>query len=183
VEVADGPVERGEGDVVMRVKVSIGWLMLLVLMIALDLGFIPWAIDATNLYRSTLPAALAMSAPPMLNILVVVCVVMIRQLVRRGECGPFLSGFLVSGVGAVVLVTTIVGTFLEPISDAFWPTIAAVQRSLGGTISDTTTIGLMILIFSLVVCIPQVLVALISGLLNRRFGGFKIVTVRGHSQT
>jgi hypothetical protein len=169
------------GDIVMRVRVSIGWLMGVVLMIALDLGFTRWALTAANEYGTLALVALPMSAP-MLNVLTIVGVMMIRDLLRRGECGPFLSGFFVSGVGALSLVTTALMVFPEPILTPVQGVMETVIEFLNKSISGEMIWVLVMMVASLVFALPQLLVAIIGGLLNRRFGGFMIVTVRRHGQ-
>ena len=56
---------------------------------------------------------------PYSSAVIIVGVLMVRDLLRRGECGPFLSGFLVSGVGAMVLVSGFLNNMISMITGRY----------------------------------------------------------------
>jgi len=89
----------------MRLRFSIGWLMVVVVLAAFDFGVMRWVEPLGGPLVTDAAMELAITTPITLNILGVAGFVMIRSLVRHGECGPFLAGFLVTGTLAMIVVT------------------------------------------------------------------------------
>jgi hypothetical protein len=183
-----------------RPRISIGWLMGLVVLLGLDFGFMKWFVGGSGrldfgvwllplFLGNAVPfspetiMSLVIVQPLMLNVLVCTAVRMIRDLVHRGECGPFVSGFFLFGIVGLFVVTAGIVTFpyvfLDPLVNILGPILGPVQRGM----SEEMVEMLWIVAVALILALPQLVFALVGGLLNRRFGGFKIVAVRGHGPT
>jgi hypothetical protein len=108
---------------------------------------------------------------------------MIRDLIRRGECGPFVSGFLIFGTIGFFVVTIFVVGLPSTLLDPLVPILGQIIESTKGSLSVATAVLLWLIVAALILSLPQLLFALIGGEINRRLSGFKIVTARGRGQT
>jgi hypothetical protein len=166
----------------MRLRFSIGWLMVVVVLAAFDFSVMRWVEPPGGSLVTDAAMALAITTPIMLNILGVAGFVMIRSLVRHGECGPFLTGFLVTGTVAMIVVTACHMMFPDPIFDPIDAVIRRGFEPFRERMSDEKAEVLGTMIVSVVLTLPQLLCALVGGLLNRRLGGFTVVTARRDGQ-
>jgi hypothetical protein len=116
---------------------------------------------------------LALGAPPFASLLALGAGMMIRSLIARRECSPFLFGFL--SCGSATLVGYIACLFMAPrwVEDylemlvivlAFVP-----MEIVGSVTSNQMDEAITRSTFMTVLCLPQLLLALLGGWLNERY--------------
>jgi hypothetical protein len=149
-----------------------------VVLAAIDLGFLRWVEPLGGPNVTDAGVALMIATPIMLNVLGVCVFLMIRALVRLGECGPALCGFFVAGMVAMIVVTVCTMIFPDPIFDPIVAVIQPLFEPFKERMSGESAEVLATMIVSVVLTVPQLVFALIGGLLNRRLGGFTVVTGR-----
>jgi hypothetical protein len=153
--------------------------MAAVVLVSLDLCGLRWLVKEGWVFRGQEPMVGALISPLMLNVQAVVGLELILDLRRRGACGAFRLGFLVFGFGAVLLFTIAAAIFreslLDPLLELLLARIELALDSLDGIMSYEMEIAVVVVLFSLLFLLPQIVVALAGGYLNRCFGGFVIV--------
>ena len=110
---------------------------------------------------------------PMASLLILVALFSIPNLVRGARCSPFVFGFEVLGWAAVFAVITcfsvgspILMAYLELISSYARPIFIRYLVGSPGWVAELFELGAIFVIFSL----PQLLVALLGGWVNHKFG-------------
>jgi hypothetical protein len=161
-----------------RPRFSIAWVLGLIVLLGLDFGFFRWATDSPGWLDGRASLAIVIAMPVMLNVLFWPAILIVRDLIRRDECGPFVAGFLVFGTLALVVVTTLVAIFyraiLLPVINLLEPFLDAIRTSTSPEIRPVCAV----ILISLVLAAPQLVLAFLGGVLNQQFGGIRIVTRR-----
>jgi hypothetical protein len=146
-------------------RFRIAWIMVAVAIAALDFGAIRALLvrhgSALDDQRSM---CLLLGALPMTNVLAVGMLIGQRRPARR----PFLLGFEAFGVTALVLFIALAICFpREVVIPYFAPLVAPVERFIGPGRPFYIPIGGLVV--AVVLVGPQMVFALVGGLLSRRF--------------
>jgi hypothetical protein len=160
----------------MRLRISVGWMMCLVGVVALDMGLMKSLLAIAERTGEVAAEVIACGVPLPVGILVVGALIITRDLIRRGECGPFLAGFVVCGLGVLFLFEACAVVFASWFHAFFGGAIRPILRPLETNEDALRAVAyaLLTLLFSL----RQLLVALVGGALNQKVGGFTVVTMR-----
>ncbi len=113
-------------------------------------------------------ALLALGAVPMVSLFGLGCVIMFRNLASQGRCSPFLLGFIASGTAVLssYVVSCMLATdWVQRYAD--WM-LYLPARMIGNLISEEIRRAMVYSGVTLVLGLPQVLVAVLGGRLNAR---------------
>ena len=144
-----------------RPRVSIGWVMAIVVLVSLDLCHLRWLLQEPWVWSGREPFITALTLPPMLNVLSMVGIMLFRDLRRKGESRAFSTGFFVCGIGGTLLVTALTALYVESSLEGLGLWFEAViGSSLNGKLAYENQNAIVAILLSLLLMLPQLIVAL-----------------------
>lgn len=161
-------------------RLTMASMMIASALIALNFAFIRMVVRADwngRLPVSTYAPAVLIGSLPLVNVLAIGLIAVVRQVARRGECGPFLFGALTTGI-AVVLATgwvlvahdDLVRGYIDGISGMMERLLMAVGRSWGSLGASFAVYAIEITCCVAAIAPWQLIPVWLGGRLNRRIG-------------